>query len=112
MLKLKVGCCLYGVHRLVILDSTLVLSAFSKLRRILSDQRMLLDVALVEQLMVLCLDAAPWEEYNFQPVLDRLVNSTPRLHFRLARADKGSKRAPRKEKGKGKEKAKGGANFG
>ena len=52
----------------------------------------MLDVELVEQLMILCLDSSPWETYPFQPILERLVKQAPRTHFRAPRADKGKKR--------------------
>jgi hypothetical protein len=52
----------------------------------------MLDVGLIEQLLVLKLDAPPWEEFCFAPVLERLQRQAPRTRFRLARADKGVKR--------------------
>ncbi|EPS59234.1 hypothetical protein M569_15575 [Genlisea aurea] len=67
-------------------------SAFSKLQQILTDHRMLLDIGLIEQLLVLKLDAPPWEEYPFAPLLARFLKQAPRTRFRLARADKGTKR--------------------
>ena len=70
------------------------------MRLILTPQRSLLDVKLVEQLMVMCLDTAPWEEYDFLPILERVSKSFSRVRFRLARADKGTRRpkAPAKQK--------------
>ena len=71
-------------------------SAFSKLRNILTNHRTLLDPRLVEQLLILSLDALPWDKYDFGPILTLLRTQGKRARFRLARADKGTARGARK----------------
>lgn len=67
-------------------------AAFSRLRQILTDYRTLLDPHMVEQLLILALDAENWLSYDVRPILDRMQRQVRRASFRLARADKGEKR--------------------
>jgi hypothetical protein len=74
-------------------SDAVVESAFSRLRLILADQRLRLGADVVEQLLILALDSARWEVYNYAPVLDMLRKNQCRIHFRGKRADKGIKRS-------------------
>lgn len=77
-------------------------SAFSRLRMILADRRPRLSSDVVEQLLIFALDSTPWDEYNFDSVLEAQQFSARRVRFRLKRADKGTKRRPKGiSKGKG-----------
>ena len=67
----------------------------------------MLDVRLVEQLLVLALaqafaygpkhesavDSSCWESYDFERDIERTKRSARRIQFRLARADRGTKKA-------------------
>ncbi len=75
-------------------------AAFSRLRQILTDHRTLLDPHLVEQLLILALDAENWLKYDVQPILDRMKNQVRRASFRLAREDKGQQRSGKRQKRK------------
>jgi hypothetical protein len=83
-------------------SDAVVQSAFSRLRMILADRRPRLSSDVVEQLLIFAFDSTPWDEYNFDSVLEAQQFSARRVRFRLKRADKGTKRRPKRiSKGKG-----------
>lgn len=73
-------------------SDAVVESAFSGLRLILGDRRLALSSRVVEELLVLVLDTAPWTEYDYTHVLAAQRSSQRRARFRNSRTDKGRKR--------------------
>jgi hypothetical protein len=72
--------------------------AFSRFTALLAPQRLSLSTKLVEQFMILALDALPWGKYDYQPVWSLVSNNERRARFRKARADQGGKHASHKRK--------------
>ena len=81
----------------ILLRATLALTAsnaaveqaFSQLGQLLAPRRLSSSSALVEQFMILALDATAWEKYDYEPVWQIAANNQRRARFRLARTDKG-----------------------
>ena len=86
-------------------SDAVVESAFSRLSKILTDQRMSISTDLLEQLLFVAVDSTPWEDYDLTEVINRVRGSAPREKFRLARADKQSSGRKRKRAPSSKEKA-------
>ena len=72
--------------------------AFLRFTALLALQRLSLSTKLVEQFMILALDALPWGKYDYQPVWSLVSNNERRAQFRTARADRGGKHASHKRK--------------
>lgn len=49
--------------------------AFSQLRMILGDRRLSLSSDVIEQLLILALDAPTWDIFDFSPVIEALRSS-------------------------------------
>ena len=84
----------------------MVEAAFNRLTQIPSERLLSLRPSLVEQLLVVALDAQGWEDYDYTAVCEMVRKNARRARFRLARSDKGvtgDKRKKKKGK-KGKEK--------
>ena len=69
-------------------SDAVVESAFSRLTKILTDQRMLISTGLLEQLLFLAIDSIPWEEYDVAEVVHRVRTNGRREQFRRERVDK------------------------
>ena len=86
-------------------SDAVVESAFSRLTKILTDQRMRISTGLLEQLLFLAIDSVPWEEYDVTEVAKRVRTNGRREPFRLERVDRqgvvGRKRSRRAMSGSG-----------
>ena len=76
----------------------MVEAAFNHLTQILSGRRLSLHPSLVEQLLILALDAQGWEDYDYTAVCEMVWKNARCAKFRLARSDKGVTRNKRKKK--------------
>ena len=72
--------------------------AFSRFTALLALQRLFLSTNLVEQFMILALDALPWGKYDYQSVWSLVSNNERRAPFCRARADRAGKHASHKGK--------------
>ena len=77
---------------------TVVESAFSRLTRILCDQRLAIGTEFLEQLLILAVDSTRWEDYDYSEVIQLIRDNGRRQPFRRARADAGEKRGKKRKR--------------
>ena len=77
-------------------SNAVVEQAFSRLTHLLSPLRLRLDPSLVQQYLIVALDAPGWWEYDFGPLFQRAKVHASRTPFRYPRSDKGGKHKRRR----------------